>query len=116
MSNKKILNIETFNCKIHFIITNNIKKDILKVYNKYNVQYDDFDVEGIVIRGDLNIYYLIIDVECLSHNTLAHEIYHTTVRITEDRDVVDEETQAWLCGFITESAYKFIKQKKLEIK
>jgi hypothetical protein len=38
------------------------------------------------------------------------------VRITEDRDVVDEETQAWLCGHLTDIVYKFIKQKNLEIK
>jgi hypothetical protein len=114
---KKIINIETFNCKLQFIISDNIKKEVDKVYKKYNVtSNNDYELEGILISGEMESYYLIIEQKYLSHNTIAHEIYHAVVRITEDRDVVDEETQAWLCGFLTEQAYSFIKKKKLEIK
>lgn len=117
MTVKKILNIETFGCKLQMMITDVIKKEIIKVYKSYGVisGYED-EVEGILISGSNSIYHLIIDDKCLSHNTIAHEIYHAVVRITEDRDVVDEETQAWLCGYITEEIYNFIKLKKLEIK
>lgn len=117
MTVKKILNIETFGCKLQMMITDVIKKEIIKVYKSYGVisGYED-EVEGILISGSNGIYHLIIDDKCLSHNTIAHEIYHAVVRITEDRDVVDEETQAWLCGYITEEIYNFIKLKKLEIK
>ena len=52
----------------------------------------------------------------MTHNTIAHEIYHVVVRVTEDRDIVDEESQAWLAGLITEKMYKFITLKNMEVK
>lgn len=114
---KKTLNIETFSCKLQLIISDDINKEINKIYKNYNIPpVSDHEVEGMLISGSNRLYYLIIDNNCLSHNTIAHEIYHAVVRITEDRDVSDEETQAWLCGFLTEKMYSFIKQKKLEIK
>lgn len=117
MTFKKTTNIETFNCKLQLIISDNIKTEIDKIYKKYEVvPNDDYELEGILISGEMESYYLIIDSKYLSHNTIAHEIYHAVVRITEDRDVVDEETQAWLCGFLSEQIYSFAKKKKLEIK
>lgn len=114
---KKTINIETFNCKLQLVISDNIQKEIDKIYKKYSVVPNyDYELEGILISGEMESYHLIIDQKYLSHNTIAHEIYHAVVRITEDRDVVDEETQAWLCGFLTEQIYSFAKKKKLEIK
>lgn len=117
MTVKKTLNIETFGCKLQLMITDVIKKEIIKIYKSYGITsgYAE-EVEGVLITGTDAVYHLIIDETCLSHNTIAHEIYHAVVRITEDRDVVDEETQAWLCGYISEALYHFIKLKKLEIK
>jgi hypothetical protein len=65
---------------------------------------------------DITNYYLIIDLKYLSYNTLAHELYHAVVRVTEDRDIVDEETQAWLAGHLTGTMYKFLEKKNLPIK
>jgi hypothetical protein len=117
MAFKKIINIETFNSKLEVVLTNNVQNDIKKVYALYKHEYTDpIEVEGILINVSIEKYHLLIDTQYLSHNTIAHEIYHAVVRITEDRDVVDEETQAWLCGYITQKIYDFIKLKKLEIK
>ena len=117
MAFKKIINIETFNTKVEVLITNSIQNEIKKIYNSYKDDYTDpIEVEGIIINLNTEKYHLLIDTQYLSHNTIAHEIYHAAVRITEDRDVVDEETQAWLCGYITQKVYDFIKLKKLEIK
>jgi flagellar biosynthesis chaperone FliJ len=117
MAFKKSINIETFNSKLEVIITDTVQKEIKKVYDLYKVKYEDpIEVEGVLINVSIEKYHLLIDKKYLTHNTLAHEIYHATVRITEDRDVVDEETQAWLCGYITQKIYEFIKLKKLEIK
>lgn len=51
----------------------------------------------------------------LSHNTIAHEVFHAVMKITEDRDIKDEEAQAWLVGHITGDIYKFLKKKVIEI-
>jgi len=117
MSFRKLINIETFSCNLEFVISDKINIDISNVYKKYNVRsLEESTIEGILICGELSKYYLLIDLQYLSHNTIAHEIYHAVVRITEDRDIVDEETQAWLCGFLSDKVYSFLKKKKLEIK
>jgi hypothetical protein len=78
-------------------------------------QFTD-EAEGVVLSPDITDYYLVIDLRYLSYNTIAHEIYHATVKITEDRDIVDEETQAWLCGHITGVLHKFLDKKNLKVK
>lgn len=65
---------------------------------------------------DLQNYYLLFPKDFLSHNTIAHEIYHATVRISEDRVVTDEEAQAWLAGYITGMVYEFLEKKKIQLK
>jgi hypothetical protein len=37
------------------------------------------------------------------------------MKITGDRDIKDEEAQAWLVGHITGDVYKFLKKKSIEI-
>lgn len=112
-----VLDFPMYGCKIHMIVTNETKQIINKLYKKFKMDesFDD-EVEGVVISPDMTNYYLIIDLKYLSHNTIAHEIYHTSVRVTEDRDIVDEETQAWVAGHIASVMYKFLEKKNLTIK
>jgi hypothetical protein len=113
----KTINIELYGCKLKFTVTDDITSEVSKLFKKNKIN-DVFDggAEGIMISFEMDCYNLIIDEECLSHNTIAHEIYHVVVRITEDRNINDEESQAWLCGNITEVIYKFLESKKLKIK
>jgi len=112
----KSVKLPMYNCVSYFVITNNLDKYVNNIYKKYN-QISDFEgeAEGVVVSPDISDYYIIIDLKYLSYNTIAHEIYHAVVRITEDRDIVDEEAQAWLCGHLSETAYRFIKKKNLSI-
>jgi hypothetical protein len=117
MTVKTTLKLPTYSCELTFIATDQIKVEIAKLYKKYDIKNDiDYEVEGLVITPAIDKYNLLIDLKYLSHNTIAHEIYHATVRITEDRDVVDEEAQAWLAGHITGVVYKFIEKKNLQVK
>lgn len=117
MTTNKLINLPTYSCDLTIIITDQIKAEAKKVYKKYKLEEDDEDEEneGLLIIADGGKYFLLVDTKYLTHNTVAHEIYHATVRITEDRNVVDEEAQAWLCGHITAEMYKFIEKKKLII-
>ena len=48
MSIKKIINIDTFSCRLDLIISDNIAKDINILYKKYNADLpDDYNVEEI---------------------------------------------------------------------
>jgi hypothetical protein len=118
MKTTTTIKLPTYSCEVLFMITDQLKAESEKVYKKYKLQLeeDDGESEGILLSPDIDKYFLIIDYKYLSHNTIAHEIYHAVVRVTEDRGVNDEEAQAWLCGHITGVVYKFLEKKKFEIK
>lgn len=116
MRNSITIKLETYSCKLIMVVTDNIKSETKKICSKYKIDIEDGEDEGIFITADMGNYYLLIDNKYLSHNTIAHEIYHAVVGITEDRGVTDEEAQSWLCGHITEQMYKFIEKKNLQIK
>jgi len=63
----------------------------------------------------IDSYFLLFHKDFLTHNTIAHELFHAAVRVTEDRDITDEEAQAWLAGHLTGEIYKFFEKKKLNI-
>ena len=111
------IKLETYSCALIIIITDGLKAECKKIYKKYKIEGgEDSEDEGIFISTDITKYFLLIDSKYLSHNTIAHEIYHAVVGITEDRGITDEEAQSWLCGHITGVMYKFLEKKKFEIK
>jgi hypothetical protein len=118
MQYKATIKLQTYSCDVNFIVTDQMKIDSKKIYKKFDIKSEDEEDEneGIVIHSDMTKYFLLIDLKYLSHNTIAHEIYHTVVLVTEDRGVKDEEAQAWLCGHLTGAIYKFLDKKKLQIK
>lgn len=119
MKLSQTIKLQTYSCQLTFIITDKINLETKKIYKKYNIKIeedDDTESEGVVLSPDIDKYYLLIDLKYLSHNTLAHEIYHVVVKVTEERDVVDEEAQAWLAGHIAGEIYKFLDKKKFQIK
>jgi hypothetical protein len=114
------IKLQTYSCELVVTITDALKKESDKIYKKYKLKIDEEeeegDNEGLLITSSIARYYLLIDTKYLTHNTLAHEMYHAVVRVTEDRGVSDEEAQAWLSGHLAGVIYKFLDKKKLEIK
>ena len=113
---KKTIKLSMYNCVANIIISADLTKEVARLYKK-NKLHLDFDIvaEGVVFSPDISNYYLIIDAYYLSHNTIAHEVYHLVTRITEDRGIIDEESQAWLAGHLSELTYEFIKKNNLVI-
>ena len=117
MRHTKVIKLDTYNCEVVINISDDIMSEAKKIYKKLDQPFlFDGAAEGLVINLNIDKYYLLIDAHYLTHNTIAHEIYHVVVRVTEDRDIVDEESQAWLAGLITEKMYKFITLKNIEVK
>jgi predicted RND superfamily exporter protein len=112
------IKLQTYSCQLIFILTDQLKLESKKIYKKFKLimEEDEGESEGIVLSPDIDKYFLIIDIKYLTHNTLAHEIYHAVVKVTEERDVTDEEAQAWVSGHITGAIYKFLDKKKFEVK
>lgn len=110
------IKLPTYSCEIVVNVVDSVAVEADKLYKKYKLKEDFGDeAEGAVIMLDIDKYYLLIGNKFLSHNTLAHEIYHAVVRVTEDRGIADEEAQAWLAGHITGVIYKFLHKKNLVI-
>jgi hypothetical protein len=107
----------TYSCKLVIMVVDNVRIEADKLYKKYKIN-DEFgdEAEGALVMPNIETYHLILDKSYLTHNTIAHEIFHAAVRITEDRGITDEEAQAWMAGHITETLYKFLDKKKLQVK
>jgi len=118
MKSNTIIKLPTYSCQVIITITDQLRVESDKIYKKYKLtnEDDEGENEGILISPEIDKYFLLIDIKYLSHNTIAHEIYHAVVRVTEDRGIVDEEAQAWLCGHITGVVYKFLEKKNFIIK
>jgi len=116
MKKSKKYKLATYNCNVILLITDELKKEVNRIYKKHSQKeiFND-EAEGILITLDIDNYYIVLDTHYLSHNTIAHELYHTVVKVTEDRDIVDEESQAWLMGYLTEETYKYINKNNFKI-
>lgn len=116
MKKRKKIRLATYNCNLIIIITDMLTAEVNSIYKKLNHK-ESFqgEAEGVLLTLDIDNYYLIYDVNYLSHNTIAHEIYHAVVKVTEDRDIVEEEPQAWLCGYLAEEVYKYIQKNNFKI-
>jgi len=113
------IKLETYSYKVIVTVTDKLKMLSEKLYKKYKIKFEEEEEgenEGLLVSPDISKYFLLIDLKYLSHNTIAHEIYHAVVRVTEERGVIDEEAQAWLCGHLSGTIYKFLDKKKLQIK
>ncbi|MFO0089401.1 MAG: hypothetical protein ACK518_01065 [bacterium] len=110
------IKLPTYNCELHFFVLDGLNNEVNKLYKKYklNEMFEE-SAEGVLFSPDIDRYILLIDIKYLTHNTIAHEIFHAVMKITEDRDITDEEAQAWLIGHITGDIYSFLKKKNIQI-
>ena len=115
----KMIKVNTYSCSILFVITNEMGKSEKYLQKKYAKGTlvpgtPAEEAEGITITVSGNLYITMIDAKFLNHNVIAHELYHATRRITEDRDITDEESSAWLMGFLSEEFYKFLSSERVK--
>lgn len=115
----KKIKVNTYNCSVLFVVTNEMgksEKHLQKKYAKGTLIPGTAaeEAEGITITVDGSLYITMIDVKFLNHNTIAHELYHATRRITEDRDITDEESSAWLMGFLSQEFYAFLASERVK--
>lgn len=111
------IKITTYNCTATFIVTDSMHKELSRIYKHHNIDEEiDSDAEGLLVTADISNYYLLIDSEFITHNTIAHEIFHFVNKMTEARDIFDEEAQAWIAGHVAGSIYKFLDKKKLKVR
>lgn len=116
MMSKTTISVPLYECKVVLIVTSTMEELQQHVMKKKKVNVDVLDTYGVVFNWGNAEYVLALKEESLSHNLLAHELFHLTMAITTDIDIVDEESQAWLNGHLTENVYKVLKKKNFAIK
>lgn len=111
------IKLDTYNCLVTFIVTDNLYGVLKSIYTKHKINEEiDADAEGLVVTADISTYYLVVDRQFITHNTLAHEIFHVVIKMTESRDIFDEEAQAWIAGHIAGGIYKCLEKKGIKVK
>ena len=109
MRKSKRIKLDTYNCFVTVTITDQLKSVANMLYRKMKSKDSfTFEAEGVVITFDIDNYYIILDTQYLTNNTICHELYHAVVKVTEDREIVDEEAQAWLMGYLAQIVYRFV--------
>lgn len=105
---QKKIRLKQYECTILFVISSNFVKDATKYDKQHKIVPDEDhhpEDEGYTISSEKN-YVTIINDKHLTHNTIAHEMYHLTCNIGDDTGITDEESRAWICGYVTEELYK----------
>ena len=115
----KKIKVNTYNCTILFVVTTEMGKTEKYLQKKYAKGTlipgtPAEEAEGITITVDGSLYITMIDAKFLNHNTIGHELFHATKRIAEDRDITDEESCAWLMGFLCEEFYAFLGSERVK--
>lgn len=111
------LKLPMYNCKVVIKIVDNVRLEAEKLYKKHKIKEEfDGEAEGALVTINLDSYYLLLGVKYLTHNTIAHEVFHAAMAVAEDRGIIDEEAKAWIAGHITGTLYKFLDKKKIDVK
>lgn len=108
--------VDVYSCNVHVVVTDDMNAYIRELEKQYDTVEGVDGSEGFMFTPDMKTYYVVFDDVFLTHNTIAHEVFHLTCSICNDRDVIEEEPKAWLSGFLTENIYKFIDKKNLVLK
>lgn len=85
------------------------------VLKKTKTKIDIDNVLGVTFAWGDQEYVVAFEKDKLSHNLINHELFHLTKSITENIDITDEESQAWLMGFLSENVYRLLKKKGIII-
>lgn len=113
---QKKIKLKQYECTILFVISSKFVKDATKYDKVHEIVPDENhhpEDEGYTLGSNKN-YVTILNCKHLTHNTIAHEMYHLTCNIGEATGITDEESLAWLCGYITEELYKLITKWNLK--
>lgn len=112
---KKKIHIPIYSCTLILIITDKLDEEIARLYKRKKKTLEPDTLEGLLVSFEISEYYLLIDQKYLTHNTISHEVYHAVKRITEPRDILEEESCAWLSGFLATNIYKFLSAKSIAV-
>lgn len=116
MISQSTIKVPLYECKVILIVTTTMEELQQYVMKKKKANVDVLETHGVVFNWGNAEYVVALKEGSLSHNLIAHEMLHMVMAITNDIAIEDEESQAWLVGYLTEQVYKILNKKKFVIK
>ena len=113
MSTVRRTKLPLYDCKVSIVIDDNLEPVYERLCKKFKLKFEPGNMEGAVVTGDMDHYYLLLSLPHLSHNAIGHELHHLVTNIMKDRGIVEEESSAWLSGYLNDLIYKTLENKKL---
>ncbi len=109
------IRLKPYECTILLVISDKFIRDAKKYEKYFDMEPEEYSEknEGVTMWNSKE-YATVINSNHLTHNTIAHEMFHLTCKIGGDRDINEEESRAWLCGYITEEFYKLLDKWNLK--
>lgn len=103
------------------VVSRDIAKSVSKPLRVKCLGEQDVDGEYTALhcynRACFSIFFTYED---LTHNSIAHEVFHATMRIAERCGVMftkdNHEPFAYLQGYLAETAYGLFKKHKIRVK
>jgi hypothetical protein len=119
--NIKNIKIDVFSANVTLIISDSMEEISEYVKNTYDIEdIDSTDsipfMEGFVLSLDTGKFVMAIGEKHLTYNTITHELYHLATAILSRINIEDEETSAWLIGFLAEKVYQHLDKSGLQVK
>lgn len=119
----KTIKLNLYDCFIKVIITDTLSKKVSNIYKIHNcIEKDKTENPGdnccgCVVDVDMNYYLLYNENYPLTSNTIYHEIYHLVQVIMKQRGIEskDDESGAWLMGYISQEVVAFFKNKNIKV-
>ncbi len=107
---KKTLQIPIYNTSVNVFVVEHM--DYMQEYlDKKKVAVDVSGCDGCVFQlsnDDKFQYNIVFQKDKLSHNLIAHEIFHLGTDMTQDIEIREDESRAWLVGYLSQEIYKLL--------
>lgn len=113
--------IDVYNCDVHFILCDDVKKELHKIYKKHGETKKfpkEQEFKGFMYGPeDIDHYYLLICHEDFNHDIFNHEKSHLVEEMLVDRGIrARDEARCYLDGCISTKFNKLFAKKKLKLK
>lgn len=114
---KKLLPIPIYNTSVNVFVVEHMD------YMQENLERQGhaIDVSGCdgcvfqLSKDDRFQYNIVFQKDKLSHNLIAHEIFHLGTNMTKDIEILEDESRAWLIGYLSQEIYKILLAQGLTI-
>ena len=112
---------------LDIIFTDNIKRIVTNIYNKWGVEEEVYDCSGCTLIcispdnvRDITKYALVFRYDQLGINLIAHECQYLSAFILTDRAIGlpgennDFENMCWLTGHLNQMVWDIVVKEQLE--